>query len=143
MFVMLCYAYFASQTLVLCSTFPSVSFKVCTLMFVMLCMPTSPHTHWFCAVLFPRSPSFKVCTLMFVMLCYAYFASHTSGLCSAFPSVLFKVCTLMFVTLCYVYFASQTSNNNTLITNHSFAKKLIEMYNLFFLSKNAYYNILG
>ena len=44
------------------------------------------------------------------MLCYAYFASQTSGLCSAFffPRFPCKVCTLMFM-LCYTYFASQTS----------------------------------
>ena len=38
---------------------------------------------------------------MFVVLCYAHFASQTSGLCSAFPSVPLRVCTLMcLVSLC-------------------------------------------
>ena len=97
-------------------------------------MRTSPHKHRVCAVLAARFPlefytrvffmfcvlclanigfslgPFWVCTLVFVTFCYAYFASQTSGLCSAFLSVSFsKVCTLMFVTFCYAYFASQTS----------------------------------
>ena len=51
----------------------------------------------------------NVCTLMFAMFCYAYFASQTSGLCSAFPLAPCYVCTLIFVMLCYAYFAPQTS----------------------------------
>ena len=48
---------------------------------------------------------------LYAFVCHvliAYFASQTSGLCNAFPSVPFEVCTLMFLMLCYAYFASQT-----------------------------------
>ena len=52
-------------------------------------MRTSPHKHRVCAVLFPRFPC------EFVRLCvsfrYAYFASQTSGLCSACSSVPFGI----------------------------------------------------
>ena len=64
--------------------------------FVRLClsyyvMRTSLHKHRVCALLFPRFPLkfVRLCLLCYVMLCYAYFASQTSGLCSAFPSLPF------------------------------------------------------
>ena len=55
------------------------------------------------------------CVLVYfsVNFCYACFASQTSGLCSAFPSVPKVFCPLVFVLLfskfCYACFASQTS----------------------------------
>ena len=67
-------------------------------------MRTSPHKHRVCAVLFPRSPC------EFARLCvsfrYAYFASQTSGLCSACTLVPFGI--FMRVFLWFAYFASLT-----------------------------------
>ena len=74
-------ACFASQTQGLCSAFPRPSFEFVRFCLSRIVLRTSPHKHRVCAMLFPRSP------LKFVrlcLLCYAYFASQTSGLCSAF-----------------------------------------------------------
>ena len=125
------FACFASQTQGLCSAFPLSPFefvrfclsrivlrsssrkhRVCAMLFprsplkfVRLClsyyvMRTSPHKHRVYAVFFPWFP-FK-----FVRLCvsfrYAYFASQTSGLCSACTSVPFRIlhaCVFMFCVL--------------------------------------------
>ena len=82
--------------------------------FALVCfyvLRASPRKHRVCAVLFPQPLlSLYACVFFFQLFCYAYFASQTSGLCSAFLSVPFlKVCALMFLTFCYVYFPSQTS----------------------------------
>ena len=126
------FACFAYQTQGLCSAFPRSPFQfvrfclsrivlrtsphqrlVCAMLFlrsplkfVRLCLSyyvirTSPHKHRVCEVLFPRFPC------EFVRLCvsfrYAYFASQTSGLCSACTSVPFGIlhaCAFMFCVLC-------------------------------------------
>ena len=44
-------------------------------------------------------PLFNLYVFAFITYCFAYFASQTSGLCNAFPSVPFEVCALMFVIL--------------------------------------------
>ena len=79
-------------------------------------MRALPHKHWLCAVLFPRFLKVfaRLCfVLLFSQLCFACFASQTSGLCSAFPSVPKVFCPLVFVLLfskfCYACFSSQTS----------------------------------
>ena len=77
------FACFASQTQGLCSAFPRPSFEFVRFCLSRIVLRTSPHKHRVCAMLLPSVP-FEVCTLMFVMLFYAYFASQTSGLCSAF-----------------------------------------------------------
>ena len=61
--------------------------------YVMLCLLRLTGKHRVCAVLAPRFP-LEFCTRVF--LCFAYFASQTPGLCSAFPSAPFE-----FVRLCH------------------------------------------
>ena len=80
------FACFASQTQGLCSAFPRPSLEFVRFCLSRIVLRTSPHKHRVCAVLFPRSPLkfVRLCLLCYVMLCYAYFASQTSGLCSAF-----------------------------------------------------------
>ena len=58
-------------------------------------MRASPIKRTVCVVL--SLGPFSICSLLLVTYCFAYFASQTSGLCNAFPSVPFDICTLMFV----------------------------------------------
>ena len=103
-FVRLCYAHSASQTSGLCNACTSVPFGIlhaCVLCFACLTSQTPglcsacasvpfgilhACVFMFCVQRFSLGP-FWVCTLVFVTFCYAYFASQTSGLCSAFLSV--------------------------------------------------------
>ena len=106
------FACFASQTQGLCSAFPRPSLEFVRFCLSRIVLRTSPHKHRVCAVLFPRSP-LKFCAyvcyvmlcyvmLCYVMLCYAYFASQTSGLCSAFALGSLLSCTRMCLVLLYV-----------------------------------------
>ena len=120
LFSKLCYACFPSQTSGLCSAIPSVpeSFlHACVLFYysVNYVMRALPHKHRVCAVLFPRFLKFfaRLCLFYYsVKFCYACFASQTSGLCSAFPSLPVIFCQACFVLsskFCYACFASQTT----------------------------------
>ena len=55
----------------------------------------------------------RLCLVYFsVNFCYAYFASQTSGLCSAFPSlpvIFWQACFVLSSKFCYACFASQTT----------------------------------
>ena len=125
------FACFASHTQGLCSAFPRSAFEFVRFCFSRIVLRTSPHKHRFCAMLFPQSPlkfvrlclsyyvmrtlphKHRVCAVLlprfpfkFVRLCvsfrYAYFASQTSGLCSACTSVPFGIlhaCVFMFCVL--------------------------------------------
>ena len=105
-FVRLCLSYYVMRTspykhrvcAVLCPRFALKFVRLCLLCYV---MHASPHKHRVCVALFPRFP-FEFVRL-YVSFCYAYFASQTSGLCSACTSVSFGIlhpCVFMFCVLC-------------------------------------------
>ena len=100
MFVMLCYAYFASQTSGLCSAFALGSLLSLYAYVSRFVIRTSPLKLRVCAVLAPRFP-LEFCTRVFS--CFSCFASQTPGLCSAFPSAPFE-----FVRLCLSRFVMRT-----------------------------------
>ena len=83
------FACFASQTQGLCSAFPRPSLEFVRFCLSRIVLRTSPHKHRVCAVLLPSVPFefVRVC----VAFCYTYFASQTSGLCSACTSVPFGI----------------------------------------------------
>ena len=81
--VAFCYTYFASQTSGLCSACTSVPFGILHACVFMSCVLRLANTRF--VQCFSLGP-FWVYTLVFVTVCYAYFASQTSGLCSAFLS---------------------------------------------------------
>ena len=77
---------------VLFPRFLKVFLHACVLIYysVNYVMRALPHKHRVCAVLFPRFLKVfaRLCfVLLFSQLCFACFASQTSGLCSAIPSV--------------------------------------------------------
>ena len=123
LFSFFCFVCFASQTLGLCSAFPSAPVKSVTRfcyvlvrnLFCMFCLTNTGFVQCY------SLGSHKVCCTLvlyfaiFSNFCFACFASQTSGLCSAIPSApvksVVRLCLIFLYSVIFVFacFASQTS----------------------------------